>query len=264
MHRPHLSLTSTGSGSMRTMRGWRATPMSRLPYWRRASRPLDRPALRDDKHAPGDAAAPSIAACRLPIRTRRRSCSTTRHSSCSLRSCCPRIRPTRVSTRRPASSFPSPTLPEALLELGEDGVKPYLKTVGLYNTKTKNLDRALPAAHRASTAAKCPRTARPSRRYQAWVARRPASFSTWCLARSKSPSTRTSSAWRIGPDWRPAKRRAPSKTRSCATRRMSSRRTRITGCCYTGAMFVPPGCRHARTASSRTCANTRIRRQHQR
>jgi endonuclease-3 len=35
--------------------------------------------------------------------------------------------------------FPVANTPEALLKLGEDGVKPYLKTVGLYNAKTKNL-----------------------------------------------------------------------------------------------------------------------------
>jgi endonuclease III len=35
--------------------------------------------------------------------------------------------------------FPVANTPAALLKLGEDGVKPYLKTVGLYNAKTKNL-----------------------------------------------------------------------------------------------------------------------------
>jgi endonuclease III len=41
-----------------------------------------------------------------------------------------------VATRK---LFPIANTPEAILELGEEGVKPYLKTVGLYNTKTKNL-----------------------------------------------------------------------------------------------------------------------------
>lgn len=41
-----------------------------------------------------------------------------------------------VATRK---LFPVANTPEAILKLGEDGVKPYLKTVGLYNTKTKNL-----------------------------------------------------------------------------------------------------------------------------
>ena len=35
--------------------------------------------------------------------------------------------------------FPVANTPAALLKLGEEGVKPYLKTVGLYNAKTKNL-----------------------------------------------------------------------------------------------------------------------------
>jgi endonuclease-3 len=35
--------------------------------------------------------------------------------------------------------FPVANTPQALVKLGEEGVKPYLKTVGLYNGKTKNL-----------------------------------------------------------------------------------------------------------------------------
>lgn len=35
--------------------------------------------------------------------------------------------------------FPVANTPQALLRLGEEGVKPYLKTVGLYNAKTRNL-----------------------------------------------------------------------------------------------------------------------------
>jgi endonuclease-3 len=35
--------------------------------------------------------------------------------------------------------FPLANTPEAIVKLGEEGVKPYLKTVGLYNTKAKNL-----------------------------------------------------------------------------------------------------------------------------
>jgi endonuclease III len=35
--------------------------------------------------------------------------------------------------------FPVANTPEALLKLGVEGVKPYLKTVGLYNAKSKNL-----------------------------------------------------------------------------------------------------------------------------
>jgi endonuclease-3 len=35
--------------------------------------------------------------------------------------------------------FPIANTPAAILALGEEGVKPYLKTVGLYNSKSKNL-----------------------------------------------------------------------------------------------------------------------------
>jgi endonuclease III len=35
--------------------------------------------------------------------------------------------------------FPIANTPQAILALGEDGVKPYLRTVGLYNAKSKNL-----------------------------------------------------------------------------------------------------------------------------
>ncbi len=35
--------------------------------------------------------------------------------------------------------FPVANTPQAILAMGVDGVKPYLKTVGLYNAKTKNL-----------------------------------------------------------------------------------------------------------------------------
>jgi endonuclease III len=35
--------------------------------------------------------------------------------------------------------FPVANTPQTILELGEEGVKPYLKTVGLYNAKTRNL-----------------------------------------------------------------------------------------------------------------------------
>src|SRR5688572_25053061 len=35
--------------------------------------------------------------------------------------------------------FPVANTAQAILALGEEGVKPYIKTVGLYNTKSKNL-----------------------------------------------------------------------------------------------------------------------------
>src|ERR1700676_5037513 len=41
-----------------------------------------------------------------------------------------------VATRK---LFPVANTPQAILDLGVEGVKAYLKTVGLYNTKAKNL-----------------------------------------------------------------------------------------------------------------------------
>jgi len=38
-----------------------------------------------------------------------------------------------------ARLFPVANTPEAMLELGEEGVKPYIATLGLYNNKAKNL-----------------------------------------------------------------------------------------------------------------------------
>ena len=40
-----------------------------------------------------------------------------------------------------AKLFPVANTPQALLALGAQGVKPYVKTIGLYNTKTANLMR---------------------------------------------------------------------------------------------------------------------------
>jgi len=38
--------------------------------------------------------------------------------------------------------FPVASTPEAIYKLGEKGLKPYIKTIGLYNTKAKNIIRA--------------------------------------------------------------------------------------------------------------------------
>ncbi len=38
-----------------------------------------------------------------------------------------------------AKLFPLANTPEAILALGEDGLKEYIKTIGLYNTKAKNI-----------------------------------------------------------------------------------------------------------------------------
>ena len=109
--------------------------------------------------------------------------------------------------------FPIANTPEALLKLGEDGVKPYLKTVGLYNAKTKNLIGLVPGSSSRNMAAKCRQTAKPSRRYQAWAARPPAWCSIWSSATSRSLSTRIFSASPTAPVWHPERRLAPSRMR---------------------------------------------------
>lgn len=38
-----------------------------------------------------------------------------------------------------AKLFPVANTPQALLDLGEEGLKPYLKTIGLFNSKTRNI-----------------------------------------------------------------------------------------------------------------------------
>ena len=40
-----------------------------------------------------------------------------------------------------AKLFPVANTPEALVDLGEEGIKPFIKTIGLFNTKAKNVFR---------------------------------------------------------------------------------------------------------------------------
>ena len=88
--------------------------------------------------------------------------------------------------------FPRANTPQAILALGPEGLLPYLKSVGLYNSKTKNLlalCRQLIEKHGGEI---------PSRREDLealpGVAARPqTSSSTWCSVRPRSRSIRTSS-----------------------------------------------------------------------
>ena len=57
-----------------------------------------------------------------------------------------------------AKLFPVANTPQALLELGEAGLIPYIRTIGLYRTKAKNIIDAMSAAARSSTAARFPPT----------------------------------------------------------------------------------------------------------
>ncbi len=75
-----------------------------------------------------------------------------------------------------AKLFPVANTPAAILALGEEGLKSYIKTIGLFNSKAKNLMKTCAALLVASTAARCRATAMRSRRCRASVARRPTSF----------------------------------------------------------------------------------------
>ncbi len=44
--------------------------------------------------------------------------------------------------KAPARLFPKANTPEAILELGEEGLKDYIKTIGLYNSKAKHIIQA--------------------------------------------------------------------------------------------------------------------------
>ena len=111
-----------------------------------------------------------------------------------------------------AKLFPVANTPQALLALGVEGVKPYLKTVGLYNAKASQPHRTVPAAWWICTTDRCLPTATRSKRCRASVARPPTSYSTWPSARPRSPSTPISSGSRTAPGWRPVARRARSRS----------------------------------------------------
>ncbi len=44
-----------------------------------------------------------------------------------------------VLIRRQAKLYPVANTPAAMLELGVEGVKTYIKTIGLYNSKAENI-----------------------------------------------------------------------------------------------------------------------------
>ena len=46
---------------------------------------------------------------------------------------------TDISVNKATKFFPSYDTPEKILSLGEDGLKKYIKTIGLYNSKAKNV-----------------------------------------------------------------------------------------------------------------------------
>jgi hypothetical protein len=100
--------------------------------------------------------------------------------------------------------FPIANTPTQMAALGVDGLKPYIATIGLFNTKAANV---VAMAHQLleRTPVKCRAIARRWRRYPAWGARRRTSCSTRPSANPPSPSTPISSALPTAPAWRRAR-----------------------------------------------------------
>ena len=73
--------------------------------------------------------------------------------------------------------FARVTTPQQMLDLGEEGLKQHIKTIGLYNTKAKNVIAAarILVDEFGGEILKC---ANCSRSYPAWAARPPMSCST--------------------------------------------------------------------------------------
>jgi endonuclease-3 len=118
--------------------------------------------------------------------------------------------------------------PEGLLELGETELKKYIRTIGLYNTKAKNILRTcrilldeyggeVPSDRKALEA--LPGVGRKTANIVLNIA----------FGNRPSPSIRMCSAWPIAPDSRRARPRAPSRTRWSPARRNASSTMPITG-----------------------------------
>jgi endonuclease-3 len=111
--------------------------------------------------------------------------------------------------------FPVANTPAAIAALGVEGVKPYIRTVGLYNTKAANLvglARQILEQHGGEVPGD-----------------RPALEALPGVGRKRSLWTRISSAWRTAPDSPRARHRVRSRTVWSQARRPSSARTRTIG-----------------------------------
>jgi endonuclease-3 len=69
--------------------------------------------------------------------------------------------------------FPIAGTPQAILDLGLDQLEGFIRTIGLYRTKARNL---METCWSSATAARCRARARNSRRCRGWAARP----RTWC------------------------------------------------------------------------------------
>jgi len=124
--------------------------------------------------------------------------------------------------------FPVARTPQAMADLGEENLKRYIATIGLYNAKAKNViatSRALVEQH----GGKVPRT-REALEALPGVGRKTANVVlNTAFGEETSRSIRTSSASRTGPGSRRARPCARSRTSSKKSCRRSSSGTRTTG-----------------------------------
>lgn len=149
--------------------------------------------------------------------------------------------------------------PAAIAALGVEGVKPYIRPVGLYNTKSKNLvalARQLLELHGGQVPAE-----RAALEALPGVGRKTASIILNMVFGEAEIAVDTH-IFRVANRTGLAPGRTPREVEEgCARqRRRSSARTRTTGSSCTGATYARPVRRSARSASSAICASTHTRR----
>ena len=69
--------------------------------------------------------------------------------------------------------YPVANTPEAILALGEEGLKSYIRHIGLFNSKAKNVIATCALLIERHGGAGAGASARHSKRYPAWAARPP-------------------------------------------------------------------------------------------
>ena len=156
--------------------------------------------------------------------------------------------------------FPVANTPAAIVKLGVEGVKPYIKTVGLYNTKAQNLI-GLAQQIVDKHGGEVPNT-REDLEALPGVGRKTASIILNMVFGQNEIAVDTHIfrvANRTG--LAPGRRHAKSRTGSSRRRPRSTSRTRTIGCCCTDATFASRECPRVRSASSRTSASIPTRRQ---
>ena len=146
-----------------------------------------------------------------------------------------------------AKLFPVANTPQALLALGADGVKPYLKTVGLYNAKTANLIAPVSAAD--GSAWRTGAADRESLEALPGVGRKTANV-VLNIAFGETTIAVDTHIFRVAnrTGLAPGPTPWPWKWSWSGPRRRNLRARPITGCCCTAAMCVSPAPRNARAA----------------